>query len=286
MTHADSTAPNTSGNNASHNSDNSGSTAATDVADTKHVKGVKITDLHKSYGNVEVLKGINLEVKPGEVVCLIGPSGSGKSTLLRCINVLETSNSGTIEVAGFVATDPETDLNKMRRHVGMVFQGFNLFPQMTALENCVVGQVKVLKRDQAQAKEVAMRNLKHVRLDHLADRHPDQLSGGQQQRVAIARSLSMDPDLILFDEPTSALDPETVGGVLRVMRELAAAGMTMVVVTHEMEFAREVADKVVFMDGGVVVEQGPPSEVLANPQHERTKSFLARVSDHGEIDDD
>lgn len=250
-----------------------------------HVKGVKITNLHKSYGHVEVLKGINLEVKPGEVVCLIGPSGSGKSTLLRCINVLETSNSGTIEVAGFMATDPETDLNKMRRHVGMVFQNFNLFPQMTALENCSVAQMKVLERSKEEADRISMTNLKHVRLDHLADRHPDQLSGGQQQRVAIARSLSMDPDLILFDEPTSALDPETVGGVLQVMRDLAESGMTMVVVTHEMEFAREVADTVVFMDGGVVVEQGPPSEVLVNPQHQRTQSFLARVAGMSADDD-
>ena len=257
-------------------------TTANDLTNLEsHVKGVTITELHKSYGDVEVLKGINLDVKPGEVVCLIGPSGSGKSTLLRCINVLEEANSGTIEVAGFTATDPETDLNLMRRHVGMVFQSFNLFPQLTALENCTVGQLKVLKRDKAEAKQIAQANLERVGLGHLADRMPDQLSGGQQQRVAIARSLSMQPDLMLFDEPTSALDPETVGDVLRSMRELADAGMTMIIVTHEMEFARDVADKVVFMDGGVVVEMGPAAEVINNPQHERTKLFLSRVNDHG-----
>ncbi len=240
---------------------------------------VKITDLHKSYGDVEVLKGINVEVLPGEVVCLIGPSGSGKSTLLRCINVLEQSNNGTIEVAGFTATDPDTDLNVMRQHVGMVFQSFNLFSHKTVLENCTIAQIRVAKRAPEEAKKIALENLKIVGLDHLADRYPDQLSGGQQQRVAIARALCMNPDLMLFDEPTSALDPETVGDVLQAMRRLASEGMTMVVVTHEMNFAREVADKVVFMDGGVVVEMGPPAEVIGNPQHKRTQSFLKRVLD-------
>lgn len=240
---------------------------------------VKITDLHKSYGDVEVLKGINVEVLPGEVVCLIGPSGSGKSTLLRCVNVLEQSNSGTIEVAGFTATDPDTDLNVMRQHVGMVFQSFNLFSHKTVLENCTIAQIRVAKRTPEEAKKIALENLKIVGLDHLADRYPDQLSGGQQQRVAIARALCMSPDLMLFDEPTSALDPETVGDVLQAMRRLASEGMTMVVVTHEMNFAREVADKVVFMDGGVVVEMGPPAEIIGNPQHKRTQSFLKRVLD-------
>lgn len=245
---------------------------------------VKIADLHKSYGDVEVLKGINLEVLPGEVVCLIGPSGSGKSTLLRCINVLEESNSGTIEVSGFTATDSDTDLNVMRQHVGMVFQSFNLFSHKTALENCTMAQVKVAKRSPDEAKKTALENLKVVGLDHLADRYPDQLSGGQQQRVAIARALCMHPDLMLFDEPTSALDPETVGDVLQAMRRLADQGMTMIVVTHEMHFAREVADKVVFMDGGVVVEMGSPDDVIGNPQHKRTQTFLQRVLDPNHSD--
>ncbi|GAA2013412.1 amino acid ABC transporter ATP-binding protein [Brevibacterium samyangense] len=246
--------------------------------------GVTITDLHKSYGKVEVLKGIDMRVEPGEVVCLIGPSGSGKSTLLRCINVLETANSGTIEVAGFEATDPDVDLDVMRRHVGMVFQQFNLFPQMSVLENCTIAQTKVLKTPLAKAQEIARDALAKVGLADFADRYPDQLSGGQQQRVAIARALSMQPSLMLFDEPTSALDPETVGDVLGVMRQLADEGMTMIVVTHEMAFAREVADKVVFMDGGVVVEQGDPADVIGDPQHERTQNFLSRVLHPGGID--
>ena len=212
--------------------------------------------LHKSYGDNEVLKGIDLEVKPGEVVCLIGPSGSGKSTLLRCVNLLEQPNAGVIHVGGFEATDLDVDLDKMRQKVGMVFQQFNLFPHLTVMQNCTVAQTKVLKRPAAQAKETAQKNLDRVGLGEFGDRYPDQLSGGQQQRVAIARALSMDPTLMLFDEPTSALDPETVGEVLAIMRSLAKAGMTMLVVTHEMSFAKEVADRVVFMDGGVVVEEG------------------------------
>ncbi|WP_237208901.1 amino acid ABC transporter ATP-binding protein [Rothia nasimurium] len=238
---------------------------------------VTITDLHKSYGEVEVLKGINVSVAPGEVVCLIGPSGSGKSTLLRCVNLLETPNSGTIEVAGHAVTDPDVDIDAMRRSVGMVFQQFNLFPHLTVLENCTVAQIKVLKRSKAEAQKIALANLEKVGLADKAARHPDQLSGGQQQRVAIARALSMNPALMLFDEPTSALDPETVGDVLGIMRQLASEGMTMIVVTHEMAFARDVADRVVFMDGGVVVEEGPSDEVIGNPQHERTKLFLSRV---------
>ena len=252
-------------------------TTAPPVPSDPSAHGVTITDLHKSYGSVEVLKGIDLRVDPGQVVCLIGPSGSGKSTLLRCINALETSDRGSIVVAGFEATHPETDLDVMRRHVGMVFQSFNLFPQMTALENCSVAQTKVLKRSKAAADEVSRTQLAKVGLGELADRYPDQLSGGQQQRVAIARALAMEPALILFDEPTSALDPETVGDVLGAMHQLAREGMTMVIVTHEIEFARDVADTVVFMDGGVVVEQGPAAEVVASPKHERTQTFLRRV---------
>jgi polar amino acid transport system ATP-binding protein len=246
--------------------------------------GVSVKELRKSYGSNEVLKGIDLEVAPGEVVCLIGPSGSGKSTLLRCVNLLEQPNVGTIHVGGFESTDPDVDIDKMRRKVGMVFQQFNLFPHLSALQNCTIAQTKVLKRSQADASDVARKNLARVGLDHLADRFPDQLSGGQQQRVAIARALSMDPELMLFDEPTSALDPETVGDVLAVMRNLAKEGMTMLVVTHEMGFAREVADRVVFMDGGVVVEEGPAEQVIGAPTQPRTKEFLRRVLDPTHID--
>ncbi|TLM85769.1 amino acid ABC transporter ATP-binding protein [Pseudarthrobacter sp. NamE5] len=251
---------------------------------TIHAAGVAIKDLRKSYGSNEVLKGISLDVAPGEVVCLIGPSGSGKSTLLRCVNLLEQPNQGSIHVGGFEATDPDVDIDKMRRKVGMVFQQFNLFPHLDAKRNCSIAQTKVLKRSQAEADKVSMHNLERVGLGHLADRFPDQLSGGQQQRVAIARALSMDPELMLFDEPTSALDPETVGDVLSVMRHLAQEGMTMLVVTHEMGFAREVADRVVFMDGGVVVEEGPAEEVIGSPSQPRTKEFLRRVLDPTHID--
>ena len=249
-----------------------------------HAAGVSIKDLRKSYGSNEVLKGISLEVKPGEVVCLIGPSGSGKSTLLRCVNLLEQPNEGTIHVGGFQATDLDVDIDKMRRKVGMVFQQFNLFPHLNALRNCTIAQTKVLKRPQAEADKIARANLERVGLGHLADRFPDQLSGGQQQRVAIARALSMDPELMLFDEPTSALDPETVGDVLSVMRNLAKEGMTMLVVTHEMGFAREVADRVVFMDGGVVVEEGVAEQVISAPTQARTKEFLRRVLDPTHIE--
>jgi len=241
--------------------------------------GVRIAGLHKAYGDNEVLKGIDLLVEPGQVVCLIGPSGSGKSTLLRCINLLEQPNAGVIEVAGFTATDPDVDVDAMRRHVGMVFQQFNLFPHLTVLGNCVVPQQKVLKRSKAEAEAVARRQLASVGLSELSTRYPAELSGGQQQRVAIARALSMDPQLMLFDEPTSALDPETVGDVLAIMRTLARKGMTMIVVTHEMGFAREVADGVVFMDGGIVVEQGSPEQVIGSPQQVRTQDFLRRVLD-------
>ena len=246
--------------------------------------GVRITGLNKSYGSNHVLRGIDLEVAPGEVVCLIGPSGSGKSTLLRCVNLLETPDSGSVVVGEFDVTDPDVDLDVLRRHVGMVFQQFNLFPHLSVLDNCTVAQLKVLKRPKAEAEAVARRQLERVGLAELADRFPDQLSGGQQQRVAIARALAMDPQLMLFDEPTSALDPETVGDVLAIMRHLAHEGMTMLVVTHEMGFAREVADRVVFMDGGVVVESGPASSVIAEPSQPRTQDFLRRVLHPTEID--
>ncbi|GAB3191115.1 amino acid ABC transporter ATP-binding protein [Nesterenkonia suensis] len=247
------------------------------VAAENTAAGVSITDLHKSYGDNEVLKGISLTVRPGEVVCLIGASGSGKSTLLRCVNRLEDPNSGTITVGSFDATDPEVDLDAMRRHIGMVFQQFNLFPHLSVLENCTITPRRVLKQSKEAAEAEAMAQLRRVGLEDLAQRRPDQLSGGQQQRVAIARALTMRPQLMLFDEPTSALDPETVGDVLAIMRQLAEAGMTMLVVTHEMGFAREVADRVVFMDQGYVVEEGPAAEVIGNPQQPRTQDFLRRV---------
>ena len=249
-----------------------------------HAARVSITGLDKSYGSNHVLKGIDLEIAPGEVVCLIGPSGSGKSTLLRCVNLLETPNGGTVEIGEFTVTDPDVDIDTMRRHVGMVFQQFNLFPHLTVMENCTVAQIKVLKRGKEEAQKVARRQLRRVGLGDLADRYPDQLSGGQQQRVAIARALSMDPQLMLFDEPTSALDPETVGEVLAIMRQLANEGMTMLVVTHEMGFAREVADRVVFMDGGVVVEEGRAADVITDPQQPRTQDFLRRVLNPTEVD--
>ncbi|EIF01121.1 amino acid ABC transporter ATP-binding protein [Saccharomonospora glauca] len=238
---------------------------------------VEVSDLHKSFGRLEVLKGIDLEVRRGEVVCIIGPSGSGKSTLLRCVNLLEEPNSGKVVVNGFELTDPDCDIDRARRTVGMVFQNFNLFGHLSVLDNLTVAQRKVLKRDKAEAERIAMENLTKVGLAEKAGSMPAQLSGGQQQRVAIARALSMNPAVMLFDEPTSALDPELVGDVLKVMRQLADEGMTMLVVTHEMQFAREVADTVLFMDGGVVVEQGPPRQVIGNPQQERTQTFLARV---------
>ncbi|MEV7733571.1 amino acid ABC transporter ATP-binding protein [Streptomyces sp. NPDC088921] len=248
---------------------------------------VRAEGVHKSYGLVEVLKGIDLEVRQGEVFCLIGPSGSGKSTFLRCINHLEKINAGRLYVDGelvgyrqkgdklYELKDSEVALQ--RRDIGMVFQRFNLFPHMTAVENVMEAPVQVKGAGRSQARERARELLEKVGLADKADSYPAQLSGGQQQRVAIARALAMDPKLMLFDEPTSALDPELVGDVLDVMRDLAESGMTMVVVTHEMGFAREVGDSLVFMDGGVVVESGDPREVLTNPQHERTQAFLSKV---------
>lgn len=241
---------------------------------------VTLTDLHKSFGDNHVLRGINLEVTRGEVVCIIGPSGSGKSTLLRCVNMLETPSAGTIVVLGRDLTDLDCDIDEARSKIGMVFQSFNLFPHMTALENISVAQRKVLKRSATTATDSSRALLERVGLSEKENAYPAQLSGGQQQRVAIARALAMNPDVMLFDEATSALDPELVGDVLAVMQSLAQEGMTMLVVTHEMGFAKNVADRVVFMDGGVIVEQGPPQQVIGAPQQERTKSFLSSVLNH------
>ncbi|MEU8929352.1 amino acid ABC transporter ATP-binding protein [Streptomyces sp. NPDC048409] len=238
---------------------------------------IRIEGLHKSFGDNEVLRGIDLEIGQGEVVCVIGPSGSGKSTLLRCVNLLEEPTGGKVFVGGTELTDPDVDIDAVRRGIGMVFQQFNLFPHLTVTENLTLPQRRVLKRDKAQAARVAAENLERVGLTEKADAYPASLSGGQQQRVAIARALSMGPEVMLFDEPTSALDPELVGDVLAVMRMLAREGMTMMVVTHEMTFAREVADRVVFMDGGVVVEDGTPDRVIGDPAHERTRHFLSRL---------
>ncbi len=238
---------------------------------------IEIHDLHKSFGSLEVLCGIDFEVAAGEVVCVIGPSGSGKSTLLRCVNLLEEPAAGRISIGGTEVTDPECDIDAVRRRIGMVFQQFNLFPHLSALANVAIAQRKVLRRPKHEAEKIAGENLDRVGLGDKADAYPAQLSGGQQQRVAIARALAMGPEVMLFDEPTSALDPELVGDVLGVMRKLALDGMTMLVVTHEMSFAREVADRVVFMDGGVIVEQGPPTQMIGSPSHARTRAFLARV---------
>ncbi|MFF3399605.1 amino acid ABC transporter ATP-binding protein [Streptomyces sp. NPDC002659] len=240
---------------------------------------IEIRGLHKSFGDNEVLRGIDLEIARGEVVCVIGPSGSGKSTLLRCVNLLEEPTSGKVFVGGTEVTDLDVDIDAVRRRIGMVFQQFNLFPHVNVTENLTLPQRRVLGRDKAKAAAVAKENLDRVGLADKAEAFPAQLSGGQQQRVAIARALSMGPEVMLFDEPTSALDPELVGDVLAVMRLLAAEGMTMMVVTHEMSFAREVADRVVFMDDGVIVEQGPAEQVVGDPQHERTRNFLMRILD-------
>lgn len=249
---------------------------------------LQIRDLHKSYGANHVLRGIDLDVTAGEVVCILGPSGSGKSTLLRTVNHLEAPDRGTILLSGeligyrvrhsHLVELADTELSRQRARMGMVFQSFNLFPHMTVLQNIIEGPVHVQKEKPSSAKERALGLLRRVGLEEKVLAHPRQLSGGQQQRVAIARALAMRPALMLFDEPTSALDPELVGEVLEVMRGLAAEGMTMMVVTHEIGFARDVADRVVFMDAGVIVEQGTPSEVLDAPQHERTRAFLAHVS--------
>ena len=238
---------------------------------------IEIRDLHKYFGELEVLRGIDTVVKTGEVVCIIGPSGSGKSTLLRCVNRLEEPTSGSILIEGEDITDEDADVDGLRTRIGMVFQQFNLFPHLTVLRNLRIAQRKVLGRGTDEASRIAEEMLERVGLSDKINEHPSRLSGGQQQRVAIARALCMNPDMMLFDEPTSALDPELIGEVLDVMRELAEAGMTMLVVTHEMGFALQVADRVIFMDEGVIVEEGPPREVLRNPAHERTRRFLRAI---------
>ena len=238
---------------------------------------IEVKNLEKSFGKLRVLKGINETVKDGEVVCIIGPSGSGKSTFLRCLNLLEEPTAGDVILDGEKINTPDVDIDAIREKLGMVFQNFNLFPHMTVMGNITLAPIKVKGQTQAEAEETARRLLETVGLSDKADSYPSSLSGGQKQRVAIARALAMNPEIMLFDEPTSALDPEMVGEVLAVMKSLAEQGMTMVIVTHEMGFAREVADRVLFIDQGVVLEQGTPEELFGNPQHERTQSFLSKV---------
>jgi glutamine transport system ATP-binding protein len=238
---------------------------------------ITVKNLYKSFGRLQVLKGINCHISPQEVVCIIGPSGSGKSTLLRCVNQLETPDSGTVTIDGIELTSPHTDINKVRQQVGMVFQHFNLFPHRTTLENITMAPVIIKKTDKAEAARIARELLRKVGLFDKDDVYPAQLSGGQKQRVAIARSLAMQPKVMLFDEPTSALDPEMVGEVLEVMKDLAREGMTMMVVTHEMGFAREVGQRVLFMDEGLIVEENSPQQIFENPTNSRTKAFLSKV---------
>lgn len=237
---------------------------------------IEIKNLKKSFNGLDVLKGINFNIKKGDVACIIGPSGSGKSTFLRCINLLEYPTSGEIIYKGQNVLKDNYNVDFYRSKVGMVFQQFNLFNNMSVLDNCTIGQIKVLKRDPKEAKKIALEFLEKVQMSKFINAKPSQLSGGQKQRVAIARALAMNSDVLLFDEPTSALDPETVGEVLKVMKDLANSGLTMLIVTHEMAFAREVSNKIVFMDEGVICEQGTPEEILANPKNERTKNFLFR----------
>ena len=238
---------------------------------------IKVVDLYKSFGNLSVLKGITNEIRRGEVVCIIGPSGSGKSTFLRCLNMLEEPTSGEVFIDGVSLTEQKKDINKLRQKVGMVFQQFNLFPHMTVLDNITIGPVRAKGMDRGQAKTRAVELLHKVGLSDKIDAYPNQLSGGQKQRVAIARALAMDPELMLFDEPTSALDPEMVGEVLAVMKQLVLEGMTMVVVTHEMAFAREMGDRILFMDGGIIAEENTPDVLFNHPVCERTRSFLSKV---------
>ncbi len=238
---------------------------------------IKVTNLNKSFGKLHVLKGLDIEINKGEVVVVIGPSGSGKSTFLRCLNLLEEPTGGEIIFEETSITDKATDINKLREKMGMVFQQFNLFPNMTVLDNITLSPIKVKKQSKEEAEKTAYSLLKRIGLEDKAKAYPAQLSGGQKQRIAIARALAMSPDVMLFDEPTSALDPEMVGEVLDVMKELASEGMTMIVVTHEMGFAREVGDRVLFMDGGVILEQGTPEEIFKNPQQARTQDFLRKV---------
>lgn len=241
---------------------------------------IKIKDLKKKYGNLEVLKGISTVIKEGEVISIIGPSGSGKSTFLRCINRLEEPTSGEIRINGKNILERGADINKIREEIGMVFQHFNLYPHKTVLENITLGPIRLKKISKAKAEKLAMELLEKVGLADKRDAYPNKLSGGQKQRVAIARALAMNPKIILFDEPTSALDPEMIGEVLEVMRELAHAGMTMIVVTHEMGFAKNVANRVFFMDGGYILEDAKPSELFENPKTERAKEFLDKVLNH------
>jgi glutamine transport system ATP-binding protein len=238
---------------------------------------ISVKGLVKSFGHLEVLKGMDVEISEGEVVCLIGPSGSGKSTFLRCLNRLDKITGGKVIVDGFDITDRHTDINKVRENIGMVFQHFNLFPNLTVIENIMLAPVELKKSNREQAKKKGIELLKRVGLEDKADVYPTKLSGGQKQRVAIARALAMNPDIMLFDEPTSALDPEMVGEVLEVMKQLAADGMTMVVVTHEMGFAREVSNRVIFMDGGYIVEEGTPDDIFNHPKNARTIDFLNKV---------
>ena len=238
---------------------------------------INVSNLCKSFGGLEVLKGVNVEIDKGDVICVIGPSGSGKSTFLRCLNLLETPTSGSILFEGDELTDKKIDLNRHRQKMGMVFQQFNLFPHLTVLDNLTCAPIMLKKTPKAEAEKKAMELLARVGLADRADAWPNQLSGGQKQRVAIVRALCMEPDVMLFDEPTSALDPEMVGEVLDVMKELAKSGMTMVVVTHEMGFAREVASRVLFLDDGVIAEEGTPDEIFGAPKGERLQSFLAKV---------
>jgi polar amino acid transport system ATP-binding protein len=255
-------------------SDKTGATTGTPSTDQPIVA---IRDVYKSFGDFEVLKGISLDVMKGDVICIIGASGSGKSTLLRCINALVPIDKGSIKVEGLEVNDPKLDELALRKKVGMVFQQFNLFPHRTALQNIMMAPVQVLKQDREKVRERAYRLLKKVRLEDKAEAYPGELSGGQQQRVAIARSLAMNPDVMLFDEVTSALDPETVGEVLTTIRELAQEGMTCMLVTHEMGFAREIADHMYFTDKGVIVEHGPPKEFFSSPRDERTRAFLSQI---------
>ena len=241
---------------------------------------IKIKNLEKTYGDLKVLKGISTDIKEGEVISIIGPSGSGKSTFLRCINRLEEPTNGEIDIEGENIVSPKVDINKIREKVGMVFQHFNLFPHKTVLENITIGPIKLKKTSQEEAEKIAISLLEKVGLADKKDVYPNKLSGGQKQRVAIARALAMNPKVILFDEPTSALDPEMIGEVLEVMRDLAREGMTMIVVTHEMGFARTVANRVFFMDQGTILEDGSPKEIFENPKEERTKEFLEKVLNH------
>lgn len=238
---------------------------------------IEFHDVHKSFGSLDVLKGINLKIEKSQVVTLIGPSGSGKSTILRCMNLLERPTSGQVLIEGQDITAPKTDIQKIRKDIGMVFQHFNLFPHLSIMDNITLAPIKLLKKSKEEARENAMKLLARVGLPDKADAFPGQLSGGQKQRIAIARSLAMNPDVMLFDEPTSALDPEMVGEVLDLMKELAEDGMTMVVVTHEMGFAKEVANRVLFMDEGIILEQGSPAEIFTAPKSPRLKDFLSKV---------